>query len=116
MGLAAARQTRLRGYYMSARTQVVAAQVLLFLGALASEITSAIEHGTWEIDRLPAILMLATVGYMTRRKGDVSAIEAEQKVNDAWLKGLTLGRNSTPVPAPGGAANDNSAERISNAG
>ena len=97
---------------MSARTQVVAAQVLLFLGALASEITSAMERGEWEIDRLPAILMLACVGYMTKRRNDVTSIELEQKVNDAWLKGLQLGRNSTPV----GPANDNQAERVSDAG
>lgn len=101
---------------MSARTQVVAAQVLLFLGALASEITSAIERGEWEIDRLPAILMLACVGYMTKRRNDVTQAEAERRANDAWLKGVKLGRDSTPVPAPGGAANDNSQGRISDAG
>ena len=101
---------------MSARTQVVAAQVLLFLGALASEITSAIERGEWEIDRLPAIFLLAVVGFMQKRPQDITAAEAEQRANDAWLKGVQLGRDSTPLPAPGGAANENGTERVSDAG
>ena len=91
-------------------------QLLVFLGIVATEIVVSMERGEWQVDHLPSIVLAATLGYLRQRKGDITLIEAEQKANDAWLKGVQLGRDSTPVPAPGGAANDNSKERISDAG